>query len=168
MPEVYFFKRLIRIRIIISALQIIEPCLVVVDITTVAQRIVGNGRIVGVADAVVNIFAPCAEGEYSRVLKDGGYLFVVGAGSEHLMGLKRAIYDNVYENGERADLPVSMERVDTVISRHDIVVEGREDIDALFSMTPYYWRTSEADREKLSRLSRLETAIEFEINVYRK
>ena len=57
----------------------------------------------GCADAVTNIFAPCAEEEYKRILKRGGYLFVVGAGKEHLMGLKKAIYDDVYENGERAD-----------------------------------------------------------------
>ncbi len=122
----------------------------------------------GAADAVVNIFAPCAENEYKRVLRDGGYLFVVGAGKEHLMGLKRAIYDDVYENGERADMPESMEHVEKIVSRHEIVVEGEEDIAALFSMTPYYWRTSEQDKEKLEKLARLETSIEFEINIYKK
>lgn len=119
-------------------------------------------------DAVVNIFAPCAEDEYSRILHSGGYLFVVGAGGEHLMGLKRVLYDNVYENGERADLPKTMERVEKIVSRHEICVEGQDDIAALFSMTPYYWRTSESDREKLSQLSHLMTTIEFEINIYRK
>lgn len=120
------------------------------------------------ADAVVNIFAPCAEDEYRRVLRDGGYLFVVGAGRDHLMGLKQAIYDNVYENGERADLPENMEHVEKIVSRSDIVLENGEDIAALFSMTPYYWRTSEQDKEKLNGVRRLETAVEFEINVYRK
>ncbi len=120
------------------------------------------------ADGVVNIFAPCAESEYARVLKAGGYLFVVGAGKEHLMGLKRAIYDDVYENGERADLPSDMEHIERITSRHEIEVEGREDIEALFSMTPYYWRTSESDRDKLTALEILRTEIEFEINIYRK
>ena len=119
-------------------------------------------------DAVVNIFAPCAEEEYTRVLKDGGYLFVVGAGREHLMGLKRAIYDDVYENGERADLPSKLEHVEKIVSRHEICVNGKEDIAALFSMTPYYWRTSESNRERLDCLNILETKIEFEINVYKK
>ena len=84
------------------------------------------------------------------------------------MGLKRAIYSDVYENGERADMPESMEHVGKIVSSHDIVVEGEEDIAALFSMTPYYWRTSEQDKEKLKGLGRLETKIEFEINIYRK
>ncbi len=122
----------------------------------------------GAVDAVVNIFAPCAEEEYTRILRDGGHLFVVGAGKNHLMGLKRAIYDDVYENGERADMPTSLEHIDKLISRHEICVEGADDIEALFSMTPYYWRTSEADREKLKKLDRVQTEVEFEINIYRK
>lgn len=119
-------------------------------------------------DAVVNIFAPCAEDEYKRVLRDGGYLFVVGAGREHLMGLKRAVYSDVYENGERADSPQHMEHVEKIISKHEICVTGQNDIEALFSMTPYYWRTCEADREKLKGVDSLETEVEFEINIYRK
>ena len=101
-------------------------------------------------------------------MRDGGYLFVVGAGSEHLMGLKKALYDNVYENGERADLPKAMEHIERLKFTHEITVNGEDDIAALFSMTPYYWRTSEADREKLLGLHELETDIEFEINIYKK
>ncbi len=122
----------------------------------------------GSADAVTNIFAPCAEEEYCRVLKEGGLLFVVGAGKNHLMGLKKAIYESIHENGPRADLPKSMKHLETVVSSHKICVEGQEDIAALFSMTPYYWRTNEGDKEKLASLDRLETEIEFEINIYQK
>lgn len=120
------------------------------------------------ADAVVNIFAPCAEEEYSRILSDDGILVVVGAGKDHLMGLKKVIYDNVYENGERADMPKNMRLVEKIVSRSEIVVEGKENIEALFSMTPYYWRTSEKDKEKLEALDTLSTEIEFEISVYKK
>ena len=120
------------------------------------------------ADALANIFAPCAEEEYKRILRDGGYLFVVGAGKNHLMGLKRAMYESLYENGPRADLPKNMEHVECVISNYSMNINGKENIAALFSMTPYYWRTSEADKQKLASLESLETEIEFEINVYRK
>lgn len=120
------------------------------------------------ADAVTNIFAPCAEEEYKRILKPGGYLFVVGAGKEHLMGLKKAIYDDVYENGQRADLPQTMEKVDCINAHYIWKIGGKENIAALFSMTPYYWRTSEGDKEKLANLEELVTDIDFEINIYRK
>ena len=122
----------------------------------------------GSVDAVTNIFAPCAEEEYRRILRDGGYLFVVGAGREHLMGLKKAIYDDVYENGQRADLPKNMEHIERISSRYSVNILGKDNVSALFSMTPYYWRTKESDREKLAHIDSLETDIEFEINIYRK
>jgi 23S rRNA (guanine745-N1)-methyltransferase len=122
----------------------------------------------GCADVVTNVFAPCAEDEYKRVLRDGGYLFVVGAGKEHLMGLKKAIYDDVYENGQRADLPQNMEHLECLSAHYSVNVVGKDKIAALFSMTPYYWRTSPEDRKKLERLERLETEIEFDCRVYRK
>ena len=122
----------------------------------------------GCADAVTNIFAPCAEDEYKRVLREGGYLFVVGAGKDHLLGLKKAIYDDVYENGQRADLPRNLRRIECLTAAYEIEIFGKENIAALFSMTPYYWRTSIGDKEKLLALDSLETEIEFEINVYQK
>lgn len=122
----------------------------------------------GSVDCVVNIFAPCAESEYMRVLKDGGTLIVVGAGKDHLMGLKRILYDETYENRERADLPTDTEMVERLTLNFEIEVNGQDDVDNLFSMTPYYWRTSESDKEKLLGIEQLITEVEFEIYVYKK
>ena len=118
--------------------------------------------------ALVNVFAPCAEAEYSRVLSDGGVLIVAHAGAEHLMGLKRAIYDNVYENDARADMPDGLTLIEEKRLRYDISLDSNELIMALFSMTPYYWRTSQADKEKLAALDRLDTEVDVIFSVYRK
>ncbi len=122
----------------------------------------------GSVDCLVNIFAPCAESEYMRVLKNGGTLIVVGAGKDHLMGLKRALYDSTYENRERADLPTVAEMVERLTHKFEIEVNGQDDVESLFSMTPYYWRTSESDKEKLLGIEQLKTEVEFEIYVYKK
>ena len=122
----------------------------------------------GALDAVVNIFAPCAEDEFSRVLRSGGYLLLVGAGEHHLMGLKRAIYDNPYENAGRADLPQHMRLCERASCRYEITVEGNDAIEALFSMTPYYWRTSRADHAKLVGLERLTTEVDFDLFLFEK
>ena len=120
------------------------------------------------ADMIVNVFAPCAEDEYSRVLRDSGHLIVVGAGENHLMGLKEALYESTYVNTARADLPKNMTLVERTVASFEIEVCGTEDIGNLFLMTPYYWRTRESDKEKLLALNTLKTKIEFEISVYRK
>lgn len=120
------------------------------------------------ADGVLNIFAPCAEQEYCRVLRNGGYLFLLGAGQRHLMGLKQALYDTTYENAERADLPIGLTHVETKNIHFEITVEGQQDIQALFSMTPYYWRTSQADKAKLDTLQALTTEVEMLLYIYTK
>lgn len=120
------------------------------------------------ADAVVNIFAPCAENEYSRVLKDGGLLFVVAAGPEHLLGLKKAIYTEIHRNEARADMPTNMKLIHNERLTYNINVEGNESIKNLFAMTPYYWKTSQNDVQKLEALECLETEIDINFEVYQK
>lgn len=119
-------------------------------------------------DAVTNLFAPCAEEEFLRVLKPNGRLILVGAGERHLMGLKKAIYDTPYLNEGRRDLPKNMRFMEKRSLRQTITVEGNDAVNALFSMTPYYWRTSEHDRAKLVGIERLETEIDFDIFLYGK
>lgn len=53
-------------------------------------------------------------------------------------------------------------------ARREITVEGAENIEALFSMTPYYWKTDVAGGERLRRLNTLETEIKFRFLVYRR
>ena len=119
-------------------------------------------------DAVTNLFAPCCESEFARVLKKNGYLILVGAGERHLMGLKQVLYENPYLNPGRADLPKEMKEIDRQRLQYTVTVEGEEAIEALFSMTPYYWRTSKADREKLEKVETLVTELDFDLFLYRK
>ena len=118
-------------------------------------------------DLVVNLFAPCAEEEFCRVLAPGGHLLVVGAGENHLMGLKKALYDNPRINPGREDLPTTMELVQKETLTENIRV-AKEDIEDLFAMTPYYFRTSREDHDKLFGLEHLDTEIAFDLFLYRK
>ena len=120
------------------------------------------------ADTVVNVFAPCAEDEFCRVLKNGGRLIVVYAGREHLMGLKKVIYDKVRENDGREDLPKCMRLLEEKNVTFEICVEGREDLLDLFAMTPYYWKTSKEDGEKLNKVDSLKTTVQMTVAVYEK
>lgn len=125
----------------------------------------------GCMDGVINVFAPCAPAEYARVLKPGGKLVVAGAAPEHLMGLKQLLYDDPYRNDERRDLPDNDSRLRLIDKRNvtfSVTVDGRELLDALFSMTPYYWRTSRDGQARLSAAERLTTPVSFDLYVYTK
>ena len=84
------------------------------------------------------------------------------------MGLKELLYENPYENPGRADLPQYMTEVAKHRVRSQITVCGQQAIQALFSMTPYYWRTSQKDRAKLESVDSLTTEIDFDLFLYRK
>lgn len=119
------------------------------------------------ADCVINVFAPCVEEEYCRVLKKGGRLIVCAAGREHLKGLKSVLYEKVTENEERSDYPKEMRLSDTVKVRYEAEIAG-EDVWQLFMMTPYFYRTSREAAERLKSLDRLKTVLDFEIRTYIK
>ena len=122
----------------------------------------------GCADALTNIFAPCAEAEYTRVLKNGGCLIVAGAGEDHLHGLKAAIYDVPSKNTVRADLPKDLRHAETVRVRYDIELKSNAEIRELFSMTPYYYRTDKAGFERLGALESVKTEIDVNLDIYIK
>ncbi|MBQ7292654.1 MAG: methyltransferase domain-containing protein [Clostridia bacterium] len=120
------------------------------------------------ADAVVNIFAPCVEKEYARVMKKGGVLITAGAGEDHLLGLKKAIYDTTYKNTERDDMPKDLKLLEEKRVSYLLKLDNNELISSLFSMTPYFYRTGESGFKRLAELDSLETEIDVVIKIFRK
>jgi len=51
---------------------------------------------------------------------------------------------------------------------YTVHLPGQEDIQALFGMTPYAWKTPRAGKEALAALSELKTTIAFRIHVFKK
>jgi 23S rRNA (guanine745-N1)-methyltransferase len=49
-----------------------------------------------------------------------------------------------------------------------IAVESPEHREALFSMTPYYWRTSRDGHSRLTSADILETEVSFDLHIYEK
>lgn len=119
-------------------------------------------------ELVLNIFSPQADAEFLRVLRVGGRLLSVFPLEDHLMGLKRAVYENPYENPPPRYLPEGFRLKEERQVRSTLKLERAEDVQNLFLMTPYYYKTSRADQEKLSRLQALETPISFGIYLYEK
>ena len=122
----------------------------------------------GSCDIVLCVFAPYAEGEVLRVLKKGGVFIKAFPLENHLMGLKKAIYDKPYKNEVNEATPEGFERIGFTETYNTISLETNEDIINLFKMTPYYYKTGRTDQMKLEQLSFLETETEFGIVTYKK
>ncbi len=119
-------------------------------------------------DILLNVFSPLSIDEYRRVLKDGGYYIYVVPAARHLWQLKAAIYDVPYENREEDTPYEGFEHVETRRVRYETLIRTKEDIFALFQMTPYYWKTSAKGAEKLSAFENLFTEVAFDIHIYKK
>ncbi len=119
-------------------------------------------------DAVLNIFSPEADDEFYRVLNKGGFLIKVIPLEKHLYGLKAAIYDKPYLNDvPDAEIP-KFRLIKANQLKSKAWIDSNEDIQNLFRMTPYYYKTGKDDQQKISNMNALETQFEFEIRVYRK
>lgn len=119
-------------------------------------------------DYATHLFAPFNEAAFARVLRPGGRLVTVVPGRYHLWGLKQAVYDTPYENDEALPQTQLLRLLGTQKVTADIVLNSQGDIQAVFRMTPYYFHTSQKDKEKLLALNELATPIEFVIAEYEK
>ncbi len=119
-------------------------------------------------DGIVNIFAPVAEKEFLRVLRNGGFLIMAVPAERHLWGLKQALYDTPYENELRRDSLTDFTLTEIRRIAYEINVSTQTDMQALFHMTPYVWKTSPSDMAKLTCLDTLTTEVAFDLLLYRK
>ena len=121
----------------------------------------------GWADLLLNCFSPFAQEEFLRVLRPGGRMIYVVPGAEHLYQMKAVLYEKPYKN------PVQQIAYDGFAAIGEREVTGRvtvphEQLEALFAMTPYYWKTPRGGAERLAALSQLETDISFRFLVFEK
>lgn len=115
-----------------------------------------------------NVFAPIVPEEFRRVVKPGGFLLLAVPGERHLYGMKEILYDAPYENPHRdTEYPgftfLSRQRVEDVIT----VPDGKTAME-LFSMTPYYWKTSKEGGERLMQAGAFQTEIVFDFLLYQR
>lgn len=120
------------------------------------------------ADFILNIFAPIVEKEFTRVLKKGGKLIIAVPGEYHLWGLKELVYTEPYVNEVRHTEYEGLRFVERIPVEDEIFIESNGQIQNLFSMTPYYWKTDFDGSNRIKAADELKTKIHFDFLVYEK
>jgi len=118
-------------------------------------------------DTLISVFAPISADEFYRVLKKDGIILRVTPEIDHLFELKAAVYDIPRKND-----PLDMALHGFEIEKSDrltytFTVDSKDAVN-LFAMTPYYYKTSPADRDKLLSVDSIKITADFNITIYRK
>ncbi len=119
-------------------------------------------------DIALHLFAPFHEKEFSRILKDDGFLISVIPGENHLFEMKEILYDTPYKNDEKAPDTTLLHLKERIRLSRKVHLRSKEEIAALFAMTPYFYHTSDRDKAKLAKYDRLDVTVEFVLLVYRR
>ena len=120
----------------------------------------------GCASLVLNIFSPCMAEEFRRVLRPDGFLLRVVPMERHLWELKSAIYTRPYENPAPVPGLPGFVLCKQETLRRRIHLATPEDVQNLFQMTPYYYKTGAEDQKKLDGVAQLDVTTEFLLTVY--
>lgn len=119
-------------------------------------------------DILINCFSPLCLKEFSRVLKKGGtFLYVVPA-PKHLWQLKEALYEKPYENPLKEEQYEGFTLIETVKAEKEIYIDNNTDINNLFKMTPYVYRSPKEAQEVLLKAENLTVNAHFIVYVYKK
>ena len=122
----------------------------------------------GSVKAAFHLFAPFHSAEFRRVIADDGVIVTAIPGRDHLYGLKEILYDQPYRNDEKEPLAEGLTVRERIRVQGEITLDNREDINALFQMTPYYYHTPSQGMKRLEEQTTLTTPIEFVLIVYQK
>lgn len=120
-------------------------------------------------DYIICMFAKIIPEEKMRTLKKGGKLIIVSTGENHLLELKKVVYDNVRTEfySPIEDLKI-FKHIKTVNCTGKSFIKENESIRNLFDMTPYKWRSPKEGVDKLFALNELEITIDVNIDIFEK
>ena len=122
----------------------------------------------GAAGLLTSLFAITLPEEFHRVLRKNGLFFQVLAAQDHLLVLKKIIYDQLIfrEKDTIPELP-GFALLESIPIRFTFTVEGSQ-VQNLFAMTPHLFRVSKAGADRLRETQSLTDTASCVLNVFRR
>ena len=119
-------------------------------------------------DFITNIFAPTPLDEIKRILKQDGIYLRVTPHIKHLYEFKQALYKEAYVNEIEVIEDQELDLINRIQVDDRIQITNNKDIQALFMMTPYYWKSSIETSNIVKEMNEIETTISFDIQIYKR
>ena len=119
-------------------------------------------------DWMYSVYAPILEEEFSRVLKNQGYLLTVTPADNHLLELKSLIYRQANKHDTQKDPIQNLALVKEQRLNYEMNFTQGEDIINLLSMTPFAFKTTPDLLETLKNKTSFTCQADFLIRLYQK
>ncbi|MCA1771619.1 MAG: methyltransferase domain-containing protein, partial [Halomonas sp.] len=118
----------------------------------------------GALDCVLCMFGFPVFDEFARVLKPGGLLIQVEAGSDHLRELRDIIYPTLKpERASDVEPPAGFALLGSETLRYTLTLNDAEAIADLLVMTPHFYRATIEGREKAAALGELTLTVDVRV-----
>lgn len=119
-------------------------------------------------NAIVSIYAPILENEFTRVLAQQGILITVTPGKNHLLSLKEKIYFKAQQHDENKSPIEHLQLLHQEQLSYDMELSSGGDVLDLLSMTPFAFKASEQVKQALKQEERFKCQADFLIRIYEK
>ncbi|WP_448548626.1 23S rRNA (guanine(745)-N(1))-methyltransferase [Thalassotalea fusca] len=119
-------------------------------------------------DWLYSIYAPILEQEFTRVLRNEGFLLTVTPAADHLIELKTLIYENALPHDQSRTPIEQLAQVHEERLTYDMTMETGLDTLELLSMTPFAFKASEQVKKSLAEMKSFKCKADFLIRLYQK
>jgi len=117
---------------------------------------------------LVSVYAPILEAEFTRLLKNDGYLLTVTPAEKHLFELKQLIYRQAYEH-DASKCPITQL---TLIEEHNLTYpmnfDNSNDVLNLLAMTPFAFKATKELLTQIEAMTSFTCQADFILRLYQK
>lgn len=119
-------------------------------------------------DWLYSVYAPILEAEFTRIIKDNGYLLTVTPAENHLFELKSLIYRQANKHDVSKQAIEELTLVEEQRLNYPMSFSNSDDVLNLLAMTPFAFKASTEIIEQLTQLQQFTCQADFVLRLYQK
>jgi 23S rRNA (guanine745-N1)-methyltransferase len=119
-------------------------------------------------DWIYSVYAPILETEFTRILKNNGYLLTVTPAENHLFELKSLIYRNPTKHDTSKPIINQLSLVDEQRLNYSMQFKNSADLLNLLAMTPFAFKASSNLIDSLKKINTFTCQADFILRLYQK
>jgi len=117
---------------------------------------------------LVSVYAPILETEFTRILKNEGYLLTVTPAEQHLFELKQLIYKQANEHDVSKTPINNLTLIEEQKLTYPMTFDNSTDVLNLLAMTPFAFKASKELLTQIKAMTTFTCQADFVLRLYKK